>query len=722
MNKFLRMNKKTLFFLVTIILLVSQSCVDKATKFYTTGEQKFQDEEFDLAAQDLKQAVQFGASKKESYYLIAESYRLSNRLHQAEEFYMKAIEAGSRKENAYFYYGLAMKSNGNYFGAKSQLKKYLDYGANYSLLDRAKREIKALDKIINIGFRKDFYKVYNFEEINTDAIEYSPMIYNDRTLYFTSSRGEGPIYPGQGTRFKDIYEYKFDGGTERSGIARELPEIINEPRRHEASATFSSDGNMMIFSRSGNGKKKDDIKEIDLFVSKLERGEWSEPERLAISDEDAWDSSPFLSADGQTLYFSSNREGGQGSNDIWYSVLSEDGAWVEPVNMGETVNTAGEELFPYMRDNGDFYFSSNGHAGFGELDVFKMVKDQSGELVIINPGKPLNSSYDDFAIIFESDLKGYFSSNRPGGKGNDDIYYFTYDLDVKYYIEGVSQGKKVKRNRITEEVEVLPLTAVQLLSKDGKYLASTVSDTAGFFKFEVAPEKEYFIRANKDLYITNKKAFSTVGKKITTVEKELLGKDVIIKDSIALDPILENMIIEFDPIYYPYNKWDITPRAEVVLDEMVRTLKDNPKILVELGSHTDARGSLKYNDVLSQNRAESAVEYILKKGISRERLSAKGYGERVPKVLTRDTTYFNEGTVLGELFLDSLALKDTAAAELGYQLNRRTEFKIVGFVKNAVDPNNIKIKDNGEVEKNKDPKLIENQDAIIDEYLKKEGE
>jgi len=716
------MNNKTLFFLITTMLLVLNSCVDKATKFYTTGEQKYQNEEFDLAAHDLKQAVQYGASKKESYYLIAESYRRSNRLHEAEEFYLKAIEAGTKKENAHFYYALAMKSNGNYFGAKSQLKKYIEYGANYELLNRAKTELKSIDEIINIGFRKDFYKVYNFSEINTDAIEFSPMFYDEKTLYFTSSRGEGPIYPGQGTRFKDIYEYKFDGGSARSGIVRELPELINEPRRHEASATFSSNGKMMIFSRSGNGKKNDNIKEIDLFVSTLERGEWSEPVRLDISDEDAWDSSPFLSADDKTLYFSSNREGGLGADDIWYSTLSEDGSWSEPVNMGEPVNTPGEELFPYMRDNGDFYFSSDGHASFGELDIFKIVKNDDGKSVVVNPGKPLNSSYDDFAIIFENDLKGYFSSNRPGGKGDDDIYYFTYELDVKYYLEGVSQGKKIKRNRITNEVEILPFTSVQLLSKDGHYLASTVSDSVGFFKFEVAPEKEYVIRANKDLYITNKKNFSTIGKTLSAVEKEILSKDIIFKDSIALDPIVENMIIEFDPIYYPYNKWNITPRAAVVLDEMVSTLKDNPKILVELGSHTDARGSLKYNDILSQNRAQSAVDYIITHGIPSERLTAKGYGERVPKTLIRDTTYFKSGTVLGELFLDSLALKDTAASELGYQLNRRTEFKIVGFIKDALDPNNIKVEDNGETEKNRDEKLIKNEDAIIDKYLNKKEE
>jgi peptidoglycan-associated lipoprotein len=708
----MKFNKVSYIFLALSIVVLG-SCVNKATKFFNSGMAKYENEEFDLAAHDLRQAVEYGAPKKESFFAIAESYRLSNRLHEAEQYYFKAIESGCHKDNAYFYHAMAMKSNGNYLGAKSQLQKYLKVGINNELKAKAKREIAAIDKIMEIGFRKDFYQVYNFTEINTDAIDYSPVIYNERTLYFTSSRGEGPIYPGQGTRYKDLFEYKFDGQG-KSGIARKLPELINEPKRHESSSTFTPDGMTMIFSRSGNGKRNDYIKEVDLFETKLVQGQWSEPVRLAISDENAWDSCPYLSADGKTLYFSSNREGGFGSNDIWFSIKQEDGTWGTPVNMGEPVNTDGEELFPYIKKNGEFYFSSSGHPGFGELDIFKVVVAPDASKEIINPGKPLNSTHDDFGIIYKDLKTGYFCSNRPGGKGDDDIYYFEYDLQVKYVLEGKTQGYKVLADTVSKILEILPLTAVQLLDDKGNYISSTVSDNKGEFKFDIQPEKIYGLRANRDSYETNQKSFSTIGLKLTDAQIEALKGDVVVKDSIQLRPFVKNMVIEFPPIYYDYDKWDITKSSEYVLEQMVKVMQEHPSILVELGSHTDARGTVLYNDNLSQKRAESAVKYILAKGIAPTRLTAKGYGERIPKILEKDTSGFKKGTELRHTYLDSLEKKDKVKSELGHQLNRRTEFKIVGFIEKAIDVDHIDVIDNGATEELIDTNLIEHEKEIIE--------
>lgn len=706
------MRIKQLKFLLLALSALLFSCVDKATKFYNSGVEKFENEEYDLAAQDLRQAVEFGAPKKSSYYTIAESYRLSNRLHESQQYYEKAIKAGTKKENAHFYFALAMKANGNYLGAQSQFKKFLKYGSNKSLRKRAKKEIEAIDMIMAVGFRKDFYKVSNFKEINTDAIEYGPVLYNDRTMYFTSSRGEGPIYAGQGTRFKDIFSYNIQGGS-----VKKLPELINEPRRHESSATFSPDGKTMVFCRSGNGKKNDYINEIDLFQSQLEGGKWSTPKKLDISDDNAWDSSPFISSDGKTLYFSSNRDGGLGSDDIWKSALQSDGSWGTPENLGAPINTESEELFPYETESGDFYFSSEGHPGYGELDIFKVVPDRNGNDSILNPGQPLNSTHDDFAIIFDSEITGYFCSNRPGGEGDDDIYIFNYDITASYKLEGLTQGNKVIMDTISDELEILPFTKVNLQTSGGVNVASTVSDSVGYFEFAVEPEKNYIIKANKASYHTNQKKFTTVGATRSVKEMEKLGNEVVLKDSIALEPFIKNTVIEFPPIYYAYDKWDILPKSEVILDDMARTLKEHPSILVELGSHTDARGTLKYNDILSQKRAESAVAYILNKGIPASRLTAKGYGERVPKTLSRDTANFKSGTILGHLYLDSLEKVNKDYSELGHQLNRRTEFKIVGFIEKAVDKDHIQVIDNGETEEIYDEKLHQNEDAIIERNL-----
>lgn len=701
-----------LFFAITAVLFTG--CVNKATKFYNSGMEKFEDEEFDLAAHDLRQAVEFGAPKKQSFYAIAESYRLSNRLHEAEQYYLKAIESGSKKENAHFYYAMAMKSNGNYIGSRSQLKKYLKYGSNNSLRSKAKKEIEAINTIMEIGFRKDFYKIRNFKEINTEAIEYSPVLYNDRTLYFTSSRGEGPIYPGQGTRFTDIFEYKFDGTSPTSGIARKIPEIVNEPRRHESSATFTPDGNTMIFSRSGNGKKNDLIKEVDLFSSTLVKGAWSEPVRLEISDENSWDSNPFISSDGSTLYFSSNRDGGHGSEDIWYATKNSEGIWDNVTNMGKPVNTSGEELFPYIKSNGDFYFSSDGHPGFGQLDIFKLATSKEGKKIIINPGKPLNSTHDDFALIYRDEKTGYFSSNRPDGQGDDDIYLFEYDLEARYVLEGITQGNKVIADTVSDFLEILPHTPVQLLDANLDFVSSTVSGDNGEFEFEVQPEKNYFLRANRDSYETKVKPFSTMGITLTDAQITALnGENFIIEDSIALKPFTKNMVLEFPPIYYAYDKWDITKPSETILDDMAAVMEEHPSILVELGSHTDARGTAKYNENLSQKRAESAVKYILAKGISPTRLTAKGYGEQIPKQLAKDTSGFKAGTVLTHTMLNEIEKKNKKLSEAGHQLNRRTEFKIVGFIEKAIDVNEIEVIDNGSEEEIINQKLIDNEEDII---------
>ena len=702
-----------------VVAFVLFACTDKATKFYNSGLERYENEEYDLAAHDLQQAVTYGAPKKNSYYTIAESYRKSNRLHLAEEYYRKAIEAGCDEDNALFYLGLAMKANGNYLGAQSQFKKFLKEGYDETLLLRAKEEINAIDQIMAVGFRKDFYKVRNFKALNTEAIEYSPILYNDRTLYFTSSRGEGPIYPGQGTRYKDIFSYTFDGGANRSGVVRKLPELINEPRRHESSATFSSDGRTMIFSRSGNGKRNDYIEQIDLFESKLEGGQWSTPTRLDISVDEAWDSSPFLTKDGKTLYFSSNREGGYGSDDIWKSTKNADGTWGEPVNLGDTINTEFAEMFPYEKENGEFYFSSDGHVGYGNLDIFKVIKGDNNQSIVINPGQPLNSSFDDFAIIFDSEKTGYFSSNRPGGQGDDDIYIFDYDVTITYALEGQTRGKVVVDDEITDQTEILPFTRVELRAKNGNYITSVVSDSVGFFKFNIDPEKEYLLMASQSSYHDAQEPFSSIGLTRSTKDVELLGSKVVANDTVVLEPFVKNTVIEFPPIYYDYDDWKIVDKSKEVLDKMVKTLEEHPNILVELGSHTDARGTQKYNDILSQKRAESAVEYILSKGIPAERLTAKGYGERVPKTLTKDTAVFTAGTVLTHTMLDSLEKIDEKASELGHQLNRRTEFRIVGFIEEA-DSDTIEVIDNGEEEEILNENLLKNEEEIIENKFNKQ--
>lgn len=719
------MIKNATLLVLLVLTATFFSCTDKASKYLALGKQNYDREQFEPAAEDLKQALSYGEDKPSSFkadanFHIAESYRKSNRIHEAEEYYKLAIKQGYVDEHADFFLAYAMKSNGKYESAKAQLRRYLKIGTNFEYISRAKHELKNLEELSEIARHRPEYKVRNCKEMNTDAIEYSPMKIGNN-FYISSSRGEGIVYEGQGTRFTDIYEYRFDGATEFSGQAIPLNVLINDPKRHEATTTFTPDGLTMIFSRSNNGKKNDITQEVDLFESKLVNGDWSEPKRLAISQTHSWDSNPFLSADGKTLYFASNREGGRGGDDIWKSTRDESGEWGNVKNLGGKINTPSDEQFPYLDTHGNFYFASDGHPGFGELDIFVYRKGDDGKRHVENMGTPINSSHDDFGLIFTDDEKGYFASNRPDGLGDDDIYYFVHEYEIKYFLEGYVKGRTIdKDNHISDKTVMLSDALVVMKDHQQEtdvVMGSATTTDSAYYKFEVKPEMVYDLHGEHQGYLARDIEFSTVGKTAPKNQRE----DVFFRADLILDPIAENLVIEFDPIYYPYNSWEITPAAEVVLLEMVDVLEKNPSILVELGSHTDARGSANFNKKLSQNRAEAAVEWILTHGIPKERLTAKGYGEQTPLTVRKDTAMYKKGTYLTHVYLDSLEKTgDTTSSEFGHQLNRRTEFKIVGQIKEDLDVNAIEVIDSGKEEEIIEQKKLDNEEEIIDRYLQKE--
>ena len=675
-------------FSILVIAILFTAC-NKSVKYFNKGKQQFDSEEFELAAENMKQAAAYGAPTGQTNYYIAESYRLSNRLYDAKDYYQKAIEAGVEDEHAHFYYAFSLKANGQYQDAKEQFKEYLDYGTNFDYLERAKKEIKNINALGELALKKRFYDVHNFDELNTEAIEYSPMM-NGKKLYFTSSRGPGVMFSGQGTRFTDLFVWKFDGFTKFSGQSVPLPDIINTEKRHEATCTFSEDGKYMVFSRSNSGKKSDITQEVDLFESNMVAGQWEEGKRLDnICESLSWDSNPFLSPDGKRLYFSSNRDGGKGSDDIWYATRNELGEWDEPVNY-EVVNTTGTEQFPYQKPTGEFYFSSDGHPGFGNLDLFVYKKNSKGNLVIRNLGLPINSSYDDFAITYKADRVGYFTSNRPEGKGDDDIYYFEYydpSTDpccingdtcciIKYVLDGVVKGKIAKGDSITEMETVLSQAIVTLSDTMGNVLKTVTSDSIGHFNTLVRADQVYILKAYHDGYITREELFDVRDQAIPLNEMADMEEDVIVTKTVVLDPLVQNMVIKFPPIRYNTSKWDIRPSAALILDEMALLMLDNPALIVELGSHTDSRNTSAYNKDLSEKRAQSAVDYLISKGVNKEHLTAKGYGEDQPLILKEERFGVPAGTELTESFI--LNHPDKEKRESLFELNRRTEFKIIG--------------------------------------------
>ncbi len=340
-----------------------------------------------------------------------------------------------------------------------------------------------------------------------------------------------------------------------------------------------------------------------------------------------------------------------------------------------------------------FFFASDGHPGYGELDLFEVLITQDGSKTVRNLGKPINTNKDDFGITFSKTDIGYFSSNRPGGKGDDDIYYFEFDdiannpccinLDsccaIKLILTGEVFGKKVDEKGQVMNVEIiLPNSQVILADSMGKTLATTVADSNGKFVFQLLAETKYILKASQKGYVTKEQEYSTKGMSLTPEQLKFQDNDVFVQTKIVLEPITKGLVIEFPAIYYDYNKWAIRPDAAKVLDLMVKAMIDNPTILVEIGSHTDSQGSADYNQKLSQNRAESAVKYILSKGIPANRLQAKGYGEEKPRLLDTEKNGFPAGTTLSVDYIAKLKDKDKIAK--AHQLNRRTDFTIVGVL------------------------------------------
>ncbi|MDA0194741.1 MAG: OmpA family protein [Bacteroidetes bacterium] len=602
-------------------------------------------------------------------FRIAESYRLSNRIREAAPFYLASIEGGIDEEAAHYYYGYSLKENGRYAEASEVLENYLITAEDNRLKKLAEREIKKIEKIDEIKAKESYYRVKNLEDINTKEAEYSP-VYNNGLLYFVSNRDGGKVFKGTGTPFTDIYTVATIGAKVDLGTLKLLDPMFNDPIVNEGSVTFSPDGKMMIFAKGNNGKNRG-TNDVNLYWARFRNNRWTEPEALNINDTDSWNSTPAMSSDGRTLYFASNREGGYGGVDLYQAKLSSRGRWVDVKNMGEAINTPGNEMFPYAAEDGKLYFSSDGHPGLGGLDLFVASREQGG-IVVETLGAPVNSRNDDFGLFLFDPSKGFFTSNREGGEGDDDIYTFVNNDPnlkvVNYYLTGTT----VTNDEDESEV-ILPNTLVKIYGAGGEIVDEAVTAADGRFKFRVYSEEQYNLLAEKADYFVSRDKFSTVGKSLDKSSLTELITNVTFETKLHLDRIVVEKAIVLENIYYDLNEWNIRSDAAVELDKLVTLLNDNVEISIELGSHTDSRSSDEYNLDLSQKRAQSAVDYIVSKGIERSRMEAKGYGEGTPVMLKRNS---QEITLTEDVIL---AVQDEEQRERLHQMNRRTEFKVLTY-------------------------------------------
>lgn len=641
------MNKSLSRFFVVALSAALLACSGGLHKYVNKGNKKLKRGEYQSAIEKYNEALADGADTAQAAKQIGQAYRQSNRLKDGLPYFEYLVENQKADDETMFLYAEALRANGKYDKAKEIYTRYMKGGQSTYRKAYSKMMIENLDQVQEIMNRKNYYEISNVDVVNTPEAEYSPVIFNQE-LVFTTSRNSVGFFPGDGKGFTGIYTFKFDDATEKTGVAIPFEELVNLPKRHQASATFSKDGKTMIFARGNDGRKKGD-QDVNLYISKFRDGAWTEPEFLKISDPKAWDACPSFSPDGSTLYFASNREGGRGGIDIYQSKMDRRGNFRRVRNMGKNINSPGNEMFPYISDDRKLYFSSDGLAGIGGLDVF-VAERQGKQTIVSNMGVPMNSPADDFGVTFINEKEGYFSSNREGGKGDDDIYKFinnSPDFKIAYYYMAAT---------IVDDAsgEVLPNAKVKIFDSRGNPVTEGTADAEGKFRYQVQTGQNYTVIAEEANHLTANTIFSTIGKTVSQDDLPEFENDVDLPFSVKMIKKEVNLVIVLENIYYDYNSAEIRDDAAQELDNLLTLLQDNPDMRIELSSHTDARGDGKYNMKLSQKRAESAKKYVIDRGVADDRIIPRGYGE------TR-------------------LLVENASSEQDHQKNRRTEFKILGF-------------------------------------------
>jgi peptidoglycan-associated lipoprotein len=646
------------FVLSTAITLVAQpdefysKLTKKADITYSTNE-------YYKALNLYKDNYKKSTNKFERAYIqfrIAECYRKMNETIKAESSYQKAIQRGYSEPICILYYADMLKKNEKYADAATQYNEYLKYKPDDAY---AKMGYKSCSMAADWMEYPTRYVIENRKELNSKEGDFAPAFANEdfSDIYFTSSReglhGE-KINPVTGTNFTDIFESELNrkGDWSKPAPISDTVNSVND----DGTPDFANNYNDLYFTRCKiiRGIKLG----CQIYKSTRQAGEdWATCEQITIAGDSVTAGHPSVSPDGLTMYFVSNKPGGFGGNDIYMMTrTSKSKSFSNPVNLGMNINTSGDELYPYIRENGILYFASNGHPGMGGLDIFKATKNDDGEWVVENMRYPINSSADDFAIVFKKNAEeGLFSSSRKGGRGKDDIYSFVLP-PMEFILQGVvkdaTTDKPIKGAKI------------RIVGSDGTDLDITTLDD-GSFKYKLNPHTDYIYLAKKDGYLNQKG-------KITTAE---LADSKTFTDEIRLSGISNP--VEVDNVFYDFGKWELRPESKKELNTLIDILHANPNITIELASHTDMIGDSLSNIILSQRRAQSVIDYLIEKGIPKEMLTAKGYGKNIPQTISphlAQTCPFKEGTVLSADFINTLPTQEQK--DIANQLNRRTEFKV----------------------------------------------
>ena len=590
---------------------------------------------------------------------------------------------------------MALKSNQNYDESDAMMlefekKKGVD---SDSRVTRLKGERNYLELIELQSGRFSLEKT----NINSELSEFSPTIYLDQ-MVFASNRETGSsvkrVHEWNKQPYLDLYSVKLDEEKTIKGSPTSLPKIINS-KFHESSATFTKDGLTIYFTRNNYnnkeyGESEEGINFLKIYKSTRESltSEWSEPKELSFSSDNYSIAHPALNPEETKLYFSSDMPGTLGLSDIFVVDILEDGSFGIPQNLGDNINTEGRENFPFISQNNELYFSSNGHIGLGGLDIFVSVIKDDGEYgEVFNLGRPVNSSKDDFSFIINNELKkGYFASNRDGGKGEDDIYVSNQIEDLitscQQYIDG-----KITAATSNESLEGV---TVELFDENFEKIDSTLTNSEGIYEFTLECDKKYIVRVSKDDFEPTEEmleADSEFEKNVplsVTIEE---GDNLGIEKAGMGDDLSD--LLQLDPIYFDLDKFNIRNDAAVELQKVLAVLKKYPSMKIDIRSHSDSRGKDQYNLYLSDKRAKSTAQYLIDNGISASRVSGKGYGE---------TQLMND------------CANGVDCTEEEHALNRRSEFIILNENQTPEEVRSAIAKQNGfeEVRTQEAERVVEN--------------
>lgn len=588
-------------------------------------------------------------------FKMAQCYDKLSMAARASAAYQNAIRYGYSDSMAQLYLAQSLHAEGKFPAA---IKAYEEF------LLKAPENATALNGLAGVKManadrgKKTRYIVRNAKLFNSRRSDYAPM-YADASadaLYFTTTNEKA-----LGDKKSEITGMKKgDIWVARKNEKGEWqrPEAVEgelNTEFDEGIISFSPDGSTMYLTRAR--REPNAPTGVEIFTSSRSDAKWSAAQKLEITSDTLSNyGHPAVSPDGTYLYFSSNMPGGSGGYDLWRINLKERVGSLE--NLGQFINTPGDEMFPYMRTDSLLYFASDGHPGYGGLDIFRATLTPSGGWKVENMGKPLNSAADDFGITFEgNNERGYFSSNREDGRGYDHLFSFELP-DLQIWISGWV---------LDRDEEPVPGAVIRIVGDDGSNQKQVARDD-GSFRFPLSRGVSYVMLAGAKGYLNAKQQFTSD----TAEEDAEYGVDFILA-AINKPQVIDN-------IFYDFDKATLRPESKAALDEMAQVMRDNPNVTIEMASHTDRHGSDKYNLDLSERRAKSVIDYLISVGIASDRLQYQGYGKSRPKTITkklnREYPQFEEGVTLTEEYILTLSPEDQEAAD---QINRRTEFQVLSI-------------------------------------------